>query len=325
MTTTLKCLAVLLITLTLNSAFSQSSPDALSTPLPPALADSLVIHYLAQVDQVYFDKTKAVLIRKELTRRRKAGEFYNLPEKKLTDSLSGLLRRITNDIHFYVGVQDKQPKANEGPAKAHPKANTNGGFADVRLLRGNIGYMKWNSFIADENSFKKFIAAATFLEGCESLIIDISQCGGGDGRMGGFVNQHLYEDGAYQDLLIKKCGGETDWHQSEVPYNYSNGPKFYDIPVFIMVSERTASAAEYFAFIAQEMKRATILGARTAGAGNPVTMVNFDNYFAYIPVCQITTKSGKSIEGVGVTPDVKLTENRLEETINYILAKREHQ
>ncbi|RYF96181.1 MAG: hypothetical protein EOO02_22480, partial [Chitinophagaceae bacterium] len=92
--------------------------------------------------------------------------------------------------------------------------------------------------------------------------------------------------------------------------------------VFIMVSDRTASAAEYFAFIAQEMKRATILGAKTAGAGNPVTMVNFDNYFAYIPICQITTKSGKSIEGVGVMPDVQLTENRLEETINYILGKR---
>ncbi|RYY54940.1 MAG: hypothetical protein EOO09_12470 [Chitinophagaceae bacterium] len=321
MATFTKTLAAFLLTIISTPGFSQSTPGSPAI-LSNALADSLVIHYLDKVDQVYFDKAGAATIRKELTHKRKAGEFYNLPAKTLTDTLSRVLRRITHDIHFYVGVKDVQKAETDRP-KDRPKINNNGGFAEVRLLRENIGYLKWTNFIADDNSFQKFIAAAKFLQGCESLIIDISQNGGGDGRIGGFVNQHLYEDAAYQDLLIKKCGGEKDWHQSEVPYNYSDGPKFYDIPVFIMVSDRTASAAEYFAFIAQEMKRATILGAKTAGAGNPVTMVNFDNYFAYIPICQITTKSGKSIEGVGVTPDVPLTENRLEATIEYILAGRD--
>lgn len=312
---------IALLTISVSTVFSQSPSESGPEKLSDAMADSLIIHYLDRTDRIYFDKTKAALIRKELTRKRKAGEFYGMPAKTLTDTLSKFLRRLTHDIHFYVGVRDNTPKTDNG-RKQRPTSNNNGGFVEARMLKENIGYLKWNSFIADDNSFKKFIAAANFLDGCEALIIDISQCGGGDGRMGGFVNQHLYRDNDYQDLLIKKCGGETDWHQSEVPYNYSPGPKFYDIPVYIMVSDRTASAAEYFAFIAQEMKRATILGAKTAGAGNPVTMVEFDNYFAYIPVCEITTKSGKSIEGVGVTPDVKLTDNRLEETITYILSKR---
>lgn len=305
-----------------TDSFSQGTANHSDT-LSKRETDSLIIHYCSLLEEHYFDKTKANEIEKVLLKKLKAREFYEIPVKHLTDNLSLLMRDLTHDIHFYVGIQEKtseEIQIDETPEKE--PVDYRSGFTEVRLLENNIGYIKWTEFIASDISFQKFIAALTFLEGCDYLIFDISNCPGGDGRMAGFVNHHLYETDEYQNVLLKKCGGENEWHQSEVPYNYSNGPKFYDVPVFIMTSKNTGSSAEYFALIAQETKRAVILGETTAGAGNPVIMVPFDNYFAYIPVCEIKTASGKSIEGKGVVPDVPVNRLQLfEETVKYILRK----
>jgi hypothetical protein len=277
--------------------------------------DSLIVNYCRELNQVYFNKPLAKKITDTLQKKLKAGQFYKT--ERLTDHLSLLLRKLTNDIHFYIGVNS--PVNNTSAAtEATPEVKM-GGLTEVKLINNNIGYIKWNEFIADDNSFQQITAALQFVKGCKYLIFDISQCPGGDGRMGGFMARHLFEDNDYQDVLRKKCTGEKEWHQSEVPYNYSSGPKFYDMPVFVITSKNTASAAEYFALIMQETKRGTLLGDTTAGAGNPITMVTFGNYFAYIPICEIVTREGKSIESKGVAPDVKLTGSDLvREAIEYI-------
>jgi C-terminal processing protease CtpA/Prc len=226
---------------------------------------------------------------------------------------------MTNDNHFYVGVNNSGPAADIEQVTNPAHEYKNGGFEEVKMINNHIGYIKWNDFMGDDGGFQKAVVALQFIQGCKFLIFDLSDCPGGDGRIGAFVNRHLFEGNDYQDLLRKKCSGETAWHASEVPYNYSNGPKLYNIPVFVIVSKRTASAAEYFALIIKEMKRGIVLGDTTGGAGNPSVVVTFGNYFAQIPVCEIQTKDGQSIEGKGVTPNVKLqTDNWLDETVKYI-------
>lgn len=303
------------------TGFSQGMAGSSEDTLSKKETDSLISNYSSLLKEYYFDKAKANEIEKVLLKKLKAREFYGIRAKRLTDNLTILMRDLTHDIHFYVGVQENTSEeipAEETPGKE--QVDYRSGFTEVKLLEHNIGYIKWTEFIASDISFQKFIAALRFLEGCDKLIFDISNCPGGDGRIAGFVNHHLYETDEYQNVLLKKCGGENDWHQSEIPYNYSNGPKFHNLPVFIITSENTASSAEYFVLIAQETKRAVILGRKTAGAGNPVIMVPFGSYFAYIPVCEIKTASGKSIEGKGVVPDVILNSSQLvEETVKYIL------
>lgn len=228
-----------------------------------------------------------------------------------------LLRNQTNDIHFYIGKSN--PDVEKDPIKELPKQNFNGGFTEVKILENNIGYIKWDRCIANDEAFRKIKSALVFLEGVDKLIIDISENPGGDGRSGNFINYHLYENPSYQSLLMKRCVGEENWYQSEVAYNYSDAPKFFDIPLYIITSKNTGSASEYFAFTAQEMQRATIIGKTTAGAGNPVTMVTMGDYFMYVPVCEIVTYEGKSIEAKGVIPDIELISNDLlNETLNYI-------
>jgi Peptidase family S41 len=281
--------------------------------------DSLISGYCKVLNETYFDKSAAKEISKTLQKKLKAGEFYK--KENLTDHLSLLLREITSDNHFYIGVaptQTTEPTVNEQP-ETNEHVSNNGGFSEVKIIDINIGYIKWNEFIADDVSFQKAITALEFVKGCKQLVFDVSECPGGDGRIGAFINCHLFESNDYQNILRKKCSGESEWHSSEVPYNYTNGPKFYDIPIYVIVSKNTASSAEYFALIIKEMNRGIILGDTTAGAGNPSTIVPFGKYFAMIPICQIETASGKSIEGKGVIPDVQLTtQDRIKETIDYI-------
>lgn len=279
--------------------------------------DSLIVNYCKLLNENYFNKEVASKVTSSILKKWKKGDFYN--QTQLTDRLSFLLREITHDKHFYIGqkvANDLKESVGEIENNSDDKLS---GFSEVRLLEGEIGYIKWDEFNADEQSLQRVVAAFEFLKGCKYLIFDLTECPGGDGRMGGFVNCHLFESDEYQDLLLKKCTNETAWHQSEVPYNYSNGPKFYDIPIYVLISGNTASAAEYFAWNIQEMNRGIVLGQTTAGAGNPVSRIDFGNFFAYIPICEIVTKDGKSIEGKGVVPTVKLnTNNWLEETLLFI-------
>ena len=280
--------------------------------------DSLITEYCRVLNETYFNKALGKEITATLQKKLEAGDFYNVTQ--LTDRLSLLLRNITKDVHFYIGVNS--PVATQ-PAAGRETDDRNGGFSEVRMLDDSIGYIKWNDFIADKRSFKKAVAALQFLHGCRYLIFDLSGCPGGDGRAGGFMNAHLFKDDDYQQVLRKRCGGESKWHRSEVPYNHAKGPKLYDVPIFVIVSGHTASAAEYFALTMKETKRGIVLGDTTAGAGNPSTIVTFGNYFACIPICEIETRSGKSIEGKGVIPDVNLvSDDWLQETLGYIQNRR---
>ncbi|UHQ24476.1 S41 family peptidase [Lysobacter sp. 5GHs7-4] len=292
---------------------------------PEQSAAQLVEFECGAIKSTYYDPKAGERLCKVLQSSLRSGELAALPERDRLKRVTALLREKTGDRHFYIGLltAEGKPAATRPEGKPEFKPNWNGGFTQIRVLEGNIGYIKWDRSLADDGDLEKIVNGLKFVHGVDALIFDITENPGGDGRSSGFVNRHLFESDDYQNLLVKRCRGETQWKQSEVPYNHAPGAKFHDTPVYVMVSGKTGSAAEYFALILQQMKRATILGKTTAGAGNPVVQVKTDKYFAYIPICQITTKDGVSIEGKGVVPDVPLqSDDWLEETRRYILDRR---
>ncbi|SDB98765.1 S41 family peptidase [Niabella drilacis] len=299
---------------------AQSAPTD-SLFVKPGDLSNLIFQLKTIIEKNYFDKEKAASLNKILTEKFANGDFKNLSPEHTTEKITQLLRKETNDIHFKVTHFSTKAANNQ----QQNQAADNGGIAEIRKLKNNIGYLKWTEFRAGPDAFKKTVQALERLKGSRALIIDISNNAGGNGEAGGFMNDHLYQSKDYQQLLVKKCNGETRWHQSEVPYNNTEGPRFYKTPVYIITSKNTFSAAEYFAFIAQETGRAVILGDTTAGAGNPGQGVAFMRggsdigFFIFVPTCQIQTKAGKSIEAIGVIPDILLTSGDwLEETINII-------
>lgn len=283
----------------------------------------LLVHLLKlNLKEQYFDKDKASKLISKLEYMEDNHKFVSLTVMQAAELLTKLLRKETNDKHFNVIAAPSESQTKSSTSKSILSA---AGISDYRIVNHNLGYIKWDLCLAGEQAFKEYRKVLDSLSSCKGLIFDLSDNPGGDGASSAFLNQFLYHDKSYQTLLKKKCTGETDWHQSEVIFNYTNGPSFFDKPIYIITSNNTFSAAEYFALTAKEMKRATIFGETTAGAGNPgisqsyLTEKSNIILWMFIPNCQIITRTGLSIEGHGVKPDVILkTKNRLKETIDYI-------
>jgi C-terminal processing protease CtpA/Prc len=76
--------------------------------------------------------------------------------------------------------------------------------------------------------------------------------------------------------------------------------------VYLLVSNRSASAAEHFALALKSTGRATLIGEATAGAnhfggGEPLN----DHFAVWMPVGRTyDIETGKDWEGLGIAPDI---------------------
>lgn len=273
----------------------------------------------------YFNTTLAHEMSAELRRMFNNGSFDHIDTlTAFSDTLTSYLRKKTSDKHFYIGldygaIAERVPNLNLTTPEER-----NFGFREVAVREGNIGYIRWDECIAGPEAYKTAQSALTLLRNTRAIIIDISGNGGGNGEISTFLYHYLFkpEDKRFETLLIKKCKGETEWHRSEPPVEpLPGGPDLGDKPVYVVTSGDTFSAAEYFAFMMKELKRATIIGKNTGGGGNPVSLAGDGKFMMYVPTCQITTNEGKSLEGKGVAPDIEFhTENWEKEQMDVVNA-----
>ena len=104
--------------------------------------DSLINGICLNLRNTYFDSIKAFDLSNTLRQQLKQKRFYNIETDSLTKKLTSILRKSTNDIHFYVGKYEVSKKSDS--IKVLPKINYNGGFVEIKILEHNIGYIKWN-------------------------------------------------------------------------------------------------------------------------------------------------------------------------------------
>ena len=80
----------------------------------------------------------------------------------------------------------------------------------------------------------------------------------------------------------------------------------YRGPVVVLTNEKTASACEPLVAGLQEIKRATIVGERTAASMLWTTGFNVgDGWMLWIPTVDYLTEKGVRLDRVGVVPDIK--------------------
>ncbi|MFN3512605.1 MAG: S41 family peptidase [Phenylobacterium sp.] len=293
----------------LTCALVLAVPAFAQTP-PPIDPRSRAEAVAAAIEAEYFDPAKAAKIAADLRREAEAGAFDHLRDPRdFAGAMTARLRPL--DGHF--AVQWEPPRAGRpAPRGFDPVAfeamakRNNHGFRSVEVLPGNIGYVDMRMFAhfegGDGPARAKADAVMALLADTDAVIFDLRDNGGGSPAMVGYLVNHFVPAGADVYNTFKGRGPD----QYERPTAEPRGQRRLEVPVLVVTSGRTASAAESFAYTLQAAKRATVVGEATAGGANPGgTHPVGEGLSIFIsfgtPVNPITKANW---EGSGVIPDV---------------------
>ena len=175
-------------------------------------------------------------------------------------------------------------------------------FEAVQILKHNVGYFKLNSFPDPSVCGAKAVSAMAALNHADALIFDLRDNRGGFPAMTALVAAYLFDHPEYWYNPRENTTAQS-WTQSPVPGNL-----LADKPVYVLTSRTTISGAEQFAYDLKMLKRATIIGERTAGAAHVGAFFRIDDHFGMgiAKVQAINPFSKGNWDGVGVEPNVRV-------------------
>lgn len=182
----------------------------------------------------------------------------------------------------------------------------NFGLTKMEILPGNIGYLEVSGFLGTDGYESVIGDAMRFLARTDAVIIDVRRNGGGNGAMSHLLFSHFLPATPVPTIRVKTREEPEPIEQqsvADVP-----GPRRPDVPLYVLTSRGTASAAEEFSFVLENRHRATLVGDRTAGAGHMVAGFPVTHGFvASVSITRVSDpQTGAEWEGVGVQPDRKV-------------------
>ncbi|HKV28207.1 MAG TPA: S41 family peptidase [Candidatus Acidoferrales bacterium] len=175
-------------------------------------------------------------------------------------------------------------------------------FETVQILQHNVGYFKLNSFPDPSVCRARAVSAMIALNHADAVIFDLRDNRGGFPAMTALIASYLFDHPEYW-YNPRENTTEHSWTDSPV-----RGNRLADKPVYILTSRTTISGAEQFAYDLKMLKRAVIVGERTAGAAHAGAFFRIDDHFGMgiTEVQAINPFSKSNWDDVGVEPDVKV-------------------
>lgn len=169
---------------------------------------------------------------------------------------------------------------------------------DSRMMDGQIGYISVSEF--DEVTYEQFKTALDDLEArdMEGLIIDLRNNPGGNVETVTDMLKLLLPEGTI--MSTKDKNGNTE----EIT---CDGKHEFKKPLAVLVNGYSASASEIFSGAVQDYGIGQIVGTTTYGKGVVQQLIGLgDGTCLKLTIAEYYTPSGRSINGTGVTPDVKV-------------------
>lgn len=277
--------------------------------------------------QHYVDAKAGVQLASELRAAYQDGQFSTArTPAEFASLLSDFLQ--PHDRHFSVDYADESAsmameddsEAGDGEPWHIVSGRHNFGFNRVEIRQGNVGYLELTYFDSPAVAGDTAIAAMNFLANAEALIIDLRNNGGGDPAMVQLLTSYLYPEGSSVHLNQLYWRSEDATHQFwTLPY--VPGKRLAGVPVYVLVSGASASAAEEFVYNLRALDRARLIGATTYGGANPGGQFDAGNGFSiFISTGKaINPITGGNWEATGVPPH-RETKPSEAENIAYIEA-----
>ncbi len=174
-------------------------------------------------------------------------------------------------------------------------------------LLGDIGYVRLDEFNEETAPGMEKAIAKLKQESngkLAGLVLDLR------GNPGGLLEQAI----AVSDDFIRR--GEivsTRGRHAEDDQRWdAKGNDLLDgKPLVVLIDNGSASASEIVSGALQDDRRAVLLGERSFGKGSVQTVLPLNNGGAIrLTTARYYTPSGRSIQGLGITPDVRVAEER---------------
>ena len=172
-----------------------------------------------------------------------------------------------------------------------------------RMLEPGYGYVRISAFQADtaadfERQLDKLVAqTGGRLRG---LVIDLRSNPGGLLTSAVQIADALLERGT----IVSTRGRIAI---SDAEFGATPGDRLDGAPVVVLVDAGSASASEVLAGALRDNDRARVVGSRTFGKGSVQTLLPLDNGDSVkLTTARYYTPSGKSIQALGIIPDVTL-------------------
>ena len=162
-------------------------------------------------------------------------------------------------------------------------------------VTNGIAYIEIKQLGSDCAEVLKRTIAQAANEGASALVLDLRNIPGGYLTQAVEIASLFIQSGT----VVQIKSGDTTTTKT------ADGAEVTNLPLVVLVNEKTAGSAEVLASALQDSQRATVVGVQTQGKGSVQVMqpLSFGGALRYTAATYLSP-SGRAIDGVGVTPDV---------------------
>jgi len=257
-----------------------------------------------------------------LRRNAAAGRYDSGTRDELAKLLTDDLQAVHKDGHLHVMLA--KPPADRSGAHQGPPANFPPLVQAAKTIAPGIGYIRFTAFFGTPEEVAQVNKWLAENRDAKTLIFDLRNHHGGGLDEQDAIFSYIF---AKRTPLVKMALSKTVFEQRNSPLQGGKTLQFVqegdrmvgthvalpgeDTPlrkakIYLLVSNRTASAAEHFSLAMKSTGRGTLIGEATAGAnhfGGPAPLN--DHFAVWMPVGRTyDIKTGKDWEGDGVAPDL---------------------
>ncbi len=174
---------------------------------------------------------------------------------------------------------------------------------------GDIGYVRISSFNEQtESGLTKAIAKfkADLGPKLRGMVLDLRN------NPGGLLDQAIAVSSTFIDKgeVVSTRGRKAEDAQR---FNAKGGDQLNGLPMVVLINGGSASASEIVAGALQDHRRAILMGTRSFGKGSVQTIMPLPGHGAMrLTTARYFTPSGRSIQKLGITPDIDVPAAKLE-------------
>ena len=282
-------------------------------PTSKELIKQTVIEIASIIDSSYVYPEKGKSIADSLLRNLQDGKYDKISSAGgFSDLINEDLMHFSSDLHLFLRITNVGMPASMLFEYRNPEEvkKLNYGFAKTEILENNIGYVKIDMFRPDDDALTVASKEFSKVSNCNAVVLDLRENVGGAGEMVNYISSLLFKDSTLLTIYYDREGNiiNEDYTSPELsPIKFDS-----DIPVFILTSKKTSSAAEAFTYALKHLKRATIIGERTAGMAHASEETIVNEYFRLLlPIHRtINPTTHSDWEGKGVIPHIEIKENK---------------